>query len=249
MSSLVTVQAIGEVVVLRMDHGKVNALDVELLIAVREAFEQIPPQSAIVITGNDRAFSAGLDLRQLLDSPLQYSDQLLDELSATCLTIFDHPRPVIAAVNGAAIAGGAMLALAADVRIMSQGVIGLPELRVGVPIPSVLMELARYVLGSHLPRHVLNGLAIDPEAALAIGMVDELAKPDELLDRAVAVAQGLASVPRVTFALTKQALHAEARDLMEAGTPAGDDEVADAWQAAEVRAQIQAQVDRMTKRQ
>lgn len=249
MSSLVTVQSIGEVVVLRMDHGKVNALDVELLIAVREAFEQVPPESAIVLTGNDRAFSAGLDLRRLLDSPLQYSDQLLDELAATCLRIFDHPHPVIAAVNGAAIAGGAMLALAADVRIMSQGVIGLPELRVGVPIPSVLMELARYVLGSHLPRHVLNGLAIDPEAALAIGMVDELVKPEELLDRAVAEAQGLASVPTVTFALMKQALHAEARDLMEAGTPAGDDEVADAWQAAEVRAQIQAQVDRMTKRQ
>ncbi|MDO8733151.1 MAG: enoyl-CoA hydratase/isomerase family protein [Actinomycetota bacterium] len=248
MSSLVVIDSLDDVVVIRMNHGKVNALDVDLLIAVRAAFTQAPKDVAIVLTGNDRAFSAGLDLRQLLDSPLQYSDQLLDELSATCLTIFDHPRPVVAAVNGAAIAGGAMLALAADVRIMSGGVIGLPELKVGVPIPSVLMELARYVLGQHLSRHVLQGLAIDPEAALAIGMIDELADPEQLLDRAIAQAQGLASVPAVTFALTKQALHAETRDLMEAGSPADDDEVADAWQSAEVRAQIQAQVDRMTRR-
>ncbi|MDP2287685.1 MAG: enoyl-CoA hydratase/isomerase family protein [Actinomycetota bacterium] len=248
MAAMVVADSIDDVVVLRMDHGKVNALDVDLLIAVREAFQQVPKQAAIVLTGNDRAFSAGLDLRQLLDSPLEYSDRLLDELTTTCLMIFDHPRPVVAAVNGAAIAGGAMLALAADVRIMSQGVIGLPELQVGVPIPSALMELARYVLSSRLPRHVLQGLAIEPQAALAIGMVDELADPELLLDRAVAQAQSLTEVPAITYALMKQFLHAEARDLMEAGTPEGDDEVADAWTSLEVRAQIQAQVDRMSKR-
>ncbi len=248
MSALVVTDSIDDVVVLRMDHGKVNALDVDLLIAVREAFLQVSKEAAVVLTGNDRAFSAGLDLRQLLDSPLEYSDQLLDELTTTCLTIFDHPRPVVAAINGAAIAGGAMLALAADVRIMSQGVIGLPELRVGVPIPSALMELARYVLGAHLTRHVLQGLAIEPEAALALGMVDALADPELILDRAIAEAQSLAEVPAVTYALMKQALHAEARDLMEAGTPEGDDEVADAWTSPEVRAQIQAQVERMSKR-
>lgn len=248
MPALVVADSIDDVVVLRMDHGKVNALDIDLLVAVREAFGQVPTDSAIVLTGNDRAFSAGLDLRQLLDSPFEYSDQLLDELSATCLTIFDHPRPVVAAVNGAAIAGGALLALAADVRLMSAGVIGLPELRVGVPIPSVLMELARYVLGVHLPRHVLQGVAIDPDKALAIGMIDECVDPELLLDRAIAEAQSLAEVPAITYALMKQALHAEARDLMEAGSPEGDDEVADAWTSPEVRAQIQAQVERMAKR-
>ena len=248
MTSHVATDSIDDVVVLRMDHGKVNALDIELLIAVREAFVQLPEESAVVLTGNDRAFSAGLDLRRLLDSPMDYSDQLLDELTATCLTIFDHPRPVVAAVNGAAIAGGAMLAFAADVRIMSTGLIGLPELAVGVPIPSTLMELARYVLGAHLPRHVLQGIAIDAQAALAIGMVDELAEPELLLDRAIAQAQTLADAPAVTYALTKQALHAEARDLMEAGSPESDDEVADAWTSLEVRAQIQVQVERMSKR-
>ena len=248
MTSLVSTDSIDDVVVLRMDHGKVNALDVELLIAVREAFAELPVEAAVVLTGNERAFSAGLDLRRLLDSPLDYSDQLLDELTATCLTVFDHPRPVVAAVNGAAIAGGAMLAFAADVRFLSTGPIGLPELRVGVPIPSTLMELARHVLGSHLTGHVLQGVAVDAQSALSMGMVDEVVEPELLLDRAVAHAQLLAEVPAVTYALTKQALHAEARDLMEAGSPEGDDEVADAWTAPEVRAQIQAQVERMSKR-
>jgi len=248
MADLVLVDSLDDVVVLRMDHGKVNALDVELLLAVREALAQVPAEAAVVLTGNDRAFSAGLDLRRLLESPLDYSDQLLDELTTTCLAIFDHSRPVVAAINGAAIAGGAMLALAADVRLMSQGVIGLPELKVGVPIPSPLMELARYVLGHHLTRHVLQAVAVDPQSAQAIGMIDEVVEAELLLDRAVAEAQSLAEVPVVTYALMKQGLHAEARDLMDAGTPEGDDEVADAWTSPEVRAQIQAQVDRMSKR-
>jgi len=248
VSELVLVEDRGAVTVLQMQHGKVNALDVELLIAVREAVQSVPEGSAIVLKGNDRAFSAGLDLRALLDAPPAYSAALLAELTAACLAVFDHPRPVVAAVDGAAIAGGAMLALATDTRIMSHGVIGLLELRVGVPIPGVLMELARRVLGRHLPQHLLQGAALDPAQALAVGMVDELVEPEQLRDRALAVAGDLAGMPVQSFALVKQALQADTRARMRA-VPADDASlVAGAWQSDEVRAAIARQVERMSKR-
>ena len=249
MSELVLAEDRGAVTVLQMQHGKVNALDVELLIAVREAVQSTTQGSAIVLTGNGRAFSAGLDLRALLDAPLGYSGELLGELALACRAIFDHPRPVVAAVDGAAIAGGAMLALAADTRIMSHGVIGLPELRVGVPIPGMLMELARQVLGRHLTQHLLQGAALDPEQALAIGLVDEIVGQEQLRDRALAVAGDLADMPVASYALVKRGLQAAARARMDA-VPSDDEAVvASAWQSEEVRAAIARQVERMSKRQ
>jgi len=243
----VLTEAHGPTLLLRMSHGKVNALDLELLVAVREAFEAAP-EAVIVLTGNQRAFSAGLDLRALLDAPLEYSGALLQELSSTCVAIFNHPRPVIAAVDGAAIAGGAMLALATDVRIMSHGVIGLPELRVGVPIPGTLMELARHVLGNQLSAHLLRGQAVEPGDALAIGMIDEVVEPEQLLERAMAVADELGSVPTQTFALTKRAAHALADERISEIPAASEQATAQAWQSDAVRTAIAAQVERMARR-
>jgi len=248
MTDSVTIEKRGDVVVMRMNHGKVNALDVDLLIALRESFESIDNQAAVVLTGNERAFSAGLDLRALLAAEATYSDSLLRELVRTSLTIFNHAGPVIAAVNGPAIAGGAILALAADQRLMSHGVIGLPELHVGVPFPPALIELSRHVMGHHLQQHLLGGAAIDPQAALAINMIDEIIDAEELLDIAVARAQRLAEVPRATYMLVKTQLHAPVLASIEA-VPAGrDDQVAAAWRSVEVREGIAAQVERMTKK-
>ena len=248
MTTSVTIENRGDVAVMRMNHGKVNALDVDLLIALREAFESVDDQATVVLTGNDRAFSAGLDLRALLAAEATYSDSLLRELVRTSLAIFNHAGPVIAAVNGPAIARGAILALAADQRLMSHGVIGLPELHVGVPFPPALIELSRHVMGHHLQQHLLGGAAIEPQAALAINMIDQIIDAEELLDVAVLRAQRLAEVPIATYSLVKAQLHAPALASI-AAVPAGrDEEVAAAWRSAEVREGIAAQVERMTKK-
>ena len=248
MTTSVTIENHGEVAVMRMNHGKVNALDVDLLIALREAFESVDSSLAVVLTGNDRAFSAGLDLRALLAAEATYSDSLLRELVRTSLTIFNHERPVIAAVNGPAIAGGAILALAADQRLMSHGVIGLPELHVGVPFPPALIEISRHVMGHQLQQHLLGGAAVDPQSALAINMIDEIIETEHLLDVAVARAQRLAEVPLVTYSLVKSQLHAPALALISAVPTDRDSQVADAWRSAAVREGIAAQVERMTKK-
>nr|MDQ3579031.1 enoyl-CoA hydratase/isomerase family protein [Actinomycetota bacterium] len=98
------------VVVMRLAHGPQNALDVELLEEIIVAFGKVSDASAVVLTGEGPAFSAGVDLRRILRSEAIEIDYFLDVLSQALLTVFTHPRPVVAAVNGHAIAGGCVLA-------------------------------------------------------------------------------------------------------------------------------------------
>ncbi|HEY4630418.1 MAG TPA: enoyl-CoA hydratase/isomerase family protein, partial [Blastococcus sp.] len=180
-----------DVAVLRIEHGRVGALDVQLLNALTEAVAA--SDRAVVITGSGSSFSAGVDLRQILNGDRSYTEELLVALSRTFRAVFDHPRPTVAAVNGHAIAGGCVLALACDLRLMSGGRIGLTELAVGVPFPTTALEIVRHALGSRAGQVLLGTQTEDGERALALGMVDELTEPDQLLPRAVALAAELAA--------------------------------------------------------
>lgn len=236
------------VTLISMQHGKVNALDLELLNQIHEVFAGLAPDEVVVLTGNGRAFSAGLDMRRLLDEGSEYSDALLQTLTDATLAIFRHPAPVIAAIDGAAIAGGALLALAADYRMMAAGVIGLPELSVGVAFPPALLEVARYVMGNKLRMHLLGARAVKSDEALASGFVDEIVAPEMLRDAALANAREMNNIPRVSFALVKKQLH-EPTEQSIAGTDANTAvNVSAAWMDEQVRSGIRAQVERISSK-
>ncbi|TMD98567.1 MAG: enoyl-CoA hydratase/isomerase family protein, partial [Chloroflexi bacterium] len=129
------------VAVVRLEHGKVNALDVELLRAATATLRELASAPAIVLTGRGSAFCAGVDLRRVLDGGPAYSADLVDAISEAVLALFDHPRPVVAAINGHAIAGGCVLAAACDLRLMSGGSIGVTEVLVGVHFPTAALEV------------------------------------------------------------------------------------------------------------
>ena len=135
------------VAVVRLSHGKVNALDLDLLRAITAALAGLDESAAVVITGTGTAFSAGVDLQRIVAGGPAYIQEFLPALSEAFLAIFDHPGPVLAAINGHAIAGGCVIAAACDVRVMSAGKIGLAELSVGVPFPTSAMEIFRHVAG------------------------------------------------------------------------------------------------------
>src|SRR5262245_52320070 len=97
-------QDLDSIVVLRLAHGKVSAMDAELLQAIVDAFDAAADADAIVVTGTGTSFSAGVDLFRILDGKDAYVDRFLPLLSAAFLRVFTHPRPVVAAVNGHAIA-------------------------------------------------------------------------------------------------------------------------------------------------
>lgn len=210
----------GDVAVLRLAHGPVSAMDVELCDAVATACRGLADERvrAVVLSGTGRSFSAGVDLRRFLAEGAPYAARLMAALDEVFLAAFELRIPMVSAVNGHAIAGGCVLAACADVTLMAEGKgrIGLPEVRVGVPFPRSALEVMRYTVGEvGLRRMVLGGKTYLPAEAVAIGLVDEVVPADELLKAAVARARALAEeIPTDTFALTKTQLRRGARERM-----------------------------------
>ncbi|WP_457004358.1 enoyl-CoA hydratase/isomerase family protein [Geodermatophilus sp. SYSU D00814] len=235
----------GDVAVLRIEHGRVGALDVELLDALTGAVTA--SDRALVLTGTGSSFSAGVDLRRILDGGRPYTEALLTALSRTFRAVFDHPRPTVAAVNGHAVAGGCVLALTCDLRLMSGGRIGLTELAVGVPFPTAALEIARHALGPRAGRVLLGAQTADRERALALGVVDELAEPGELLPRAVGLAAELAGRSPRSYRLTKAALHRPADAAIEA-TSGDDAAVVAGWTSDDTRQRIEAALAALARR-
>ena len=199
-----------DLLILTIQHGKANAIDLELfqhLADQLDAAESDP--RPMVLTGQGKMFSAGVDLFKVLDGGTDYLEEFLPVLSKQVLRLFTWPAPVVAAINGHAIAGGCILAAACDTRLMRRdvGKIGVTEMLVGVPFPVVALEVLRHLLPNpHLESLVKYGTTLNAEQAQRIGLVDEAVGEDELMDKACAAARQLGRIPQQSFALTKRHL-------------------------------------------
>ena len=207
--------------IVRLAHGRASAMDVELLEALRAQAARLSAAAdvrAVVLTGTGSIFSAGADLKRLAAGGRDYVERFVPVLEDAMLTVFALEKPVVAAINGHAIAGGAILAACCDTKIMAEGSgrIGVPELKVGVPFPPVILELLRFALPlEQAGEMLLRGRLCEPHDALVRGLVDELAPPAELLDRALAAARELAAPPAAAFADSKRLLRAPTRERAE----------------------------------
>ena len=236
----------GDVAVLTLDHGPVNALDVELLRALPDALGAAG-DAPVVLTGAGRSFSAGVDLKRIVDGGVPYVAEFLPALSAAFLAVFDHPRPVVAAVNGHALAGGCVLAAACDVRLMSGGTIGLTELAAGVPFPTVPIEVMRHVVGPAVDRLVLTAARLDPAEARRVGLVHEVVTED-LLATAVSSASKLAAVPAPVYARAKRQLREPAHARIAARRDVDDPGVTALWGDAGTLARLRDYLASLAKR-
>jgi len=224
----------GDVAIMRLQHGKVNALDLELLLAITEAMRAADQARAVVITGSGSVFSAGVDLQRIVAGGPSYVREFLPALSGSFMAIFDHPGPVVAAVNGHAIAGGCVIAAACDVRLMSQGKIGLAELSVGVPFPPVPMEIMRHAIGPAIGHLVLTAALLDPARAQSIGLIQHVCTAEVLLESAVDRARQMARTPAGVFSVSKRQLQQPARDRIAARR--GEEEaVVEMWSSDRTR--------------
>jgi enoyl-CoA hydratase len=236
------------IAVLRMAHGKVSALDTELcdvFTAELRAAADSDAVRGIIITGTGSAFSAGVDLFRVLDGGETYLAAFLPAMARLFEAVLTLPKPVVAAVNGHAIAGGCIIAAACDHRVMSfgGGRIGVPELAVGVPFPALPFEIVRArVTPAAMRSLVYSGRVVQAEEALGLGLVDEVVDASALLDRARHAAEHLASIPPITFRLTKRTFVQPILDRVRAAAPINDDVIA-AWRTPEVQSRIRAYLD------
>lgn len=233
----------GDVTVLTLEHGKANALDTQLCRGLVAALDEVQREEAraVVLTGKGRIFSAGVDLFQVVEGGPGYVEEFLPALTALVSSLVEFPRPLVAAVNGHAIAGGCVAACACDRRLgaVGDGRMGVPELKVGVPFPTLALEVVKTAVGFRTARElVYSGRTLAMDEAERAGLVDRLVGADDLVKAAVEEARKLAALPADAFALTKRQLWSQALDDHHRHGAARDAEVVERWAAEETRERI-----------
>jgi enoyl-CoA hydratase len=196
------------VAVITLDHPKVNSLSgalLEQLLAIATELTAAPP-GAVVVTGGDRIFAAGAEISEF-GGPDE-ADVVGAKFTEALAALSAVPRMVIAAVHGYALGGGCELALACDLRFAStKARFGQPEILLGIiPGGGGTQRLARLVGPARAKDLVLTGRQVDADEALAIGLVDRVVGPDELMPTALAYAADLARGPLAAHALAKHAI-------------------------------------------
>jgi Delta3-Delta2-enoyl-CoA isomerase len=202
----------GRIREIRLARPPVNALDGGLLRAVIDAVTAAAQESAILITGQPGMFSAGLDIPALLKLERAEAFQVFESLWHAQRAIALSPTPVIFGITGHCPAGGTVLAIHADYRVMAAGDfrLGLNEVQVGlIPGPPIHGAYSRLV-GGHAVQLLSRGALVDPSTALRVGLVDEVCEASRCAARALDVAREYCALPREpmlrTRAMTRQDL-------------------------------------------
>src|SRR5215210_7378824 len=169
------------------------------------------PPGAVVITGKERFFSGGMDLKLAPAMGREDQRRSVAGINSLFSAWYGLECPVVAAVNGHAVAGGLILALCADVRVcVPEASLGLTEARVGLPYPAAAMAVVRAELEPAAARQLVLGAALVPsERGLELGVVDEVVDEAELMGRALEIARDLASMPRDAYAQVKRQLRGQ----------------------------------------
>lgn len=232
-----------------LDRPPVNAADLDSLAELADAVDRVRTGSdrPLVLGARGRAFSAGADLHGVLGGDDAYAAAFVEGLVRAFTTLFTFPRPLVGAVNGHAIAGGAILACCCDHAVCSDGPVkvGVTELAVGVPYPLAALEVVRHAVApERFEEVVFLARTYAPEEARAIGFVSEVVPANSVLDRAVEVAERLGRVPPATYELIKKAVRRPTVERIASWGPAHDAAATRGWQSDEVRAAIEGFLDR-----
>jgi enoyl-CoA hydratase/carnithine racemase len=209
----------GRVTELRLARPPVNALNAELLRTLNEAVKVATGQGAVVITGQPGLFSAGLDVRGMLGLDREGVAAVFIELWRVQHAIAHASMPVIFGLTGHCPAGGTVMAIHGDYRVMAQGDfrLGLNEVQVGLIPGGVIHGAFRRLTGGHAAQLLTRGALIDPETALRVGLVDELCDASQVATRALEVAREFCALPRDAMLRTRALVR---KDLQESfGNP------------------------------
>lgn len=236
---------------LRLAHGKASALDLQFVDTLALAFAEVAASDAkaLILTGTGSIFSAGVDLFRVVDGGRDYSERFYRALGRMLLDLFAFPKPLIVAVNGHAIAGGCVFALAGDYRLMAagNGRIGIPELLVGVPFPPSVIETVRFAVPpQHLQMLMYTGRTFAPDEALRLGLIDEVT--DNLPARAEEMARHFAGLPEQSFALSKRQLRDRTISRAKHYANEFDDVVREQWSDEATHARIREYLAKTVKK-
>lgn len=210
MKSILLEQRDG-VTIAKLRRGVTNALDLqcvnELAEVVGETRRNPDVHSLVLTSANDKFFSIGFDIPQLFALGRDEFGHFYHAFNRVCLDLYTLPKPTVAAITGHAIAGGCILALCCDYRLIAEGrkLMGLNEVKLALPVPYPADCMLRSLVGARHAREVMeSGEFYPPEASLGMGMVDQLLALEQVVESAVEKAAGLGSLPAVAYGLIKR---------------------------------------------
>lgn len=235
----------GRVRELRLARPPVNALNLPLIEALRTQLRTAigAKCGAVVLSGTAGKFSGGLDLPELLTLDRATLAELWRQFFGLMKDIATAPIPVVAALTGHSPAGGTVLAIFTDYRVMAEGPykLGLNEVQVGLPVPAVLVQTLAYVVGPRqAARLAVSGLLLGPAEALAVGLVDEVVPLERVVPRAVEWSQDLLTRPPEAMAETRRLARRPLLEAFDTLDNAAMDEILEAWSRPEAQATLRA---------
>lgn len=241
------------IVELQLARPPVNALNLELLRSLRAALEEAPAAGVrgIVLSGAPGMFSAGVDVPALMGRERSEVRAFWREFFAVCAALARAPVPVVAAITGHSPAGGAVLSLFCDYRVMAEGPfrIGLNEVQVGLSVPDCIQLALRRVVGTYRAERLLvAGAMIESSQALACGMVDELTGVDQVTVRALHWLRELLALPAHAMLATRALARADLADAYADVDALPLDAFVDGFFHPQTQAVLQGLVDRLRKK-
>lgn len=249
--STLNIQFDGEQALIQFNRPKAHAMNPEMIIELTEALGQMAESTRIrgaILTGDGSIFSAGLDVVELFAMDEDSIELFWHTFHNLLLSLVKFPKPLVAAVNGHAIAGGCVMALCCDHRVMAEGraVIGLNEVPVGLVVPQTVIDLATHHVGTgKAKRMLLNGTLFPATDAQAFGLVDELCPAEEVLERAQAKLHEWFAVHPDAWLKTKALLQRPLIEKLNVGINEGYGETIREWWSADGRDAVRKTLEKL----
>jgi 3,2-trans-enoyl-CoA isomerase len=240
--------------IITLDRGKSNALNREMITELGDMLVNISADqniNGVIITGKEHFFSAGLDLIELYQYSPEEAASFWHLFLNFTATITAFKKPMVAAINGHSPAGGCVIALACDHRVMAEGqyIIGLNEVPVGIIVPYSIFNLYSFWLGkANAARSLLEGKLFTPDEALKIGLVDELVNPASILTAAERKIRKYMAMERNTWEQSKLNIRKELIAATSADQTAALQSMLEQWWSPATRSILKTIIDNLQKK-
>jgi enoyl-CoA hydratase/carnithine racemase len=209
--ALIKIENQDNVAIIRLTNGVTNPISLELIKEISQNLKELKENSSVsgvVFTGsNDKFFSIGFDLPNLYKQGEKEIRTFFRAYNRLCIELYSYPKPTVAALTGHAIAGGCILAICCDYRVIASGkkLMGLNEIKLGVPIPYPGDVILKQIIGTRYAQMIMEmGEFFGPEQLIQMGMVNQVERSKSVLERAVEQAKLLGDFPEMAYRMIKK---------------------------------------------
>ena len=243
-----------QIQILELNRPKVNAIDESLIKALNVELDKSESDNSIkgiILTGQDGIFSGGLDIINLYEKDKEYMKSFWDLFSNLLLRIYRYPKLIFTAISGHSPAGGTVISIMTDYRIMSKGnyVIGLNEVAVGLSMPIAIGRVFQSLLGERVAEKMtLTGKLVNPDKAQEIGLIDEVVDSENLLKHSINTMNEWLKLPFNKQIESKLSLRNDVINVMVNTIEKENDNFINAWFSDECRATMESIIKKLAKK-